>query len=229
MSGVLALVGGDEFSTECDPIDKYLLSRARSSTARVLIVPTAAAFENPGKAARNGVAHFRRLGAKAEALMVLNKADANDAPKVAAITGADLLYLTGGDPSHLLSVLQGSRLLEDLKRWLLKGGVLAGSSAGAMVMAEWMGLTRAGGPVEALGLVKGVAVLPHHERAEPKRVAKELAHVTSPTVTALGIDSATGCVGEDGAWRVLGEGRAVAYREGRWRMVMAGEMLRLEF
>jgi cyanophycinase len=194
----------------------------------VLIVPTAAAFENPSKAARNGVSHFGRLGAKAEALMVLKKADANDESMVGRLGSAEVVYLTGGDPNHLLSVLEGSRLAEGLKGWMEEGGVLAGSSAGAMVMAEWMGLTRAGGPARGLGLATGVAVLPHHERAEPGRVARELMEVTPPGLTALGINGATGCVGEGGTWRVMGKGRVVCYREGRWREFKVGETLRLD-
>ena len=48
MTGRLALVGGDEFRTGCETMDAAILDATGSSNPAVLIVPTAAAFENPG-------------------------------------------------------------------------------------------------------------------------------------------------------------------------------------
>ena len=65
MTGRLALVGGDEFRPGCETMDAAILAAAGSSNPTVLIVPTAAAFENPARAADNGVRHFTSLGADA--------------------------------------------------------------------------------------------------------------------------------------------------------------------
>ena len=66
MAGLIALVGGNEFRPDCEPMDRALLARL-GSTPKVVIVPTAAAHENPRLAADNGVHYFRRLGAQAGA------------------------------------------------------------------------------------------------------------------------------------------------------------------
>ena len=164
MAGPIALVGGDEFRDGCEPMDREILDATGASRPRVLIVPTAAARQNPSKAAANGVAYFEGLGAEADSLMVLDSEDAGDYGLVSRVRWADVIYLTGGDPAHLLNVLRGSRMLESVKEAVSGGAVLAGSSAGAMVLGEWM---RYGGVRPALGLLDGLAVLPHHERSTP--------------------------------------------------------------
>ena len=162
--GSIALVGGDEFRDGCEVMDLEILAAAGATRPKVLIVPTAAANQNPSKAAANGVAYFDGLGAETEALMVLDSEGADDAGLVSRIGWADVIYLTGGDPAHLLEVLRGSRMLEAVKRAVREGAVLAGSSAGAMVLGSWM---RYGGVLPALGLLEGLAVFPSSRKEQP--------------------------------------------------------------
>ena len=61
-----------------------------------------------------------------------------------------------------------------------------------------------------------VAVLPHHERSDPERVAAELRGALPAGITALGIDGATGCVSEGDGWRALGAGSVARDRAGAW-------------
>ena len=64
MAGLIALTGGNEFRSDCEPMDRALLARLATEPI-VVIVPTAAAHENPRLAADNGVRYFRRLGTQA--------------------------------------------------------------------------------------------------------------------------------------------------------------------
>ena len=171
MAGRLALVGGDEFRRGCESMDEAILRETGKSSPVVLIVPTAAAFENPGLAADNGVRYFSALGADARRLMVLDRSDAESAEFVAEVETADVVYLTGGSPIHLLETLRESAVLAATLKALERGAVLAGSSAGAMVMGSWMRF-REWRP--ALGIARGVASLPHHERSDPNTVSREI-------------------------------------------------------
>ena len=224
--GKIALVGGDEFRPACAEMDAALLRETGASRPRVAIIPTAAALERPDLAARNGARHFAALGADAAPLMALNAQDANSADIAAPIDGADLIYLTGGNPAHLLDALRDSLLLAKIRAALKRGAVVAGSSAGAMVLGERMRFR--GEWHDALGVAPGVAVLPHHERADPDAVLADIADELAAGTTALGIDGATGCVadGADG-WRVLGAGAVAVYAAGRWRRYGAGERFAL--
>ena len=219
MTGPIALVGGDEFRAGCEEMDRAILEAAGTPSPSLLVLPTAAARENPARAADNGVRHFAALGANADSLMVLDSSHANDAALLAPLAAADVVYVTGGSPAHLLEVLNGSLLLAKLLDANRRGAVLAGSSAGAMVLGEWM---RFRGWRRALNVLPGLAVLPHHERADPRAVARELADDAPAGVAALGIDAMSGVLGRPGDWRVVGAGRVTLYRNGAWSRHAAG-------
>ena len=225
MTGLIALVGGDEFRPGCEEMDHAILSATGVERPSLLVVPTAAADQNPQKAASNGVAYFSGLGADAAALMVLNEADASDQALLSPVDSADVVYLTGGNPAHLLDTLAASLLLQKINQALERGAMLAGSSAGAVAMGSWM---RFRNWTKALGLVPGVATLPHHERSDPDTVAKELLDSAPPDATVLGIDGKTGCLGGPSEWTVLGTGRVTAYCNGHWQRFEAGDVFTLD-
>src|SRR4030065_49074 len=132
MSGLIALIGGNEFRPDCEPMDRQLLTKV-GGKPKVVILPTAAARENPVLAAENGVRYFKRLGAEAEAAMVIDATTAREKKKIALIEKADLIYFTGGDPVYLLETLLNSAVWEAaIKAWK-QGRMLVGSSAGARI------------------------------------------------------------------------------------------------
>ena len=225
MIGSIALVGGDEFRSTCEDMDRHILATVSEKPAKVLIVPTAAASENAAMAASNGVRYFSSLGATANQLMVVNRAQANEEALVHPINDASIIYFTGGNPDHLLATLRGSKLHQGLFEAINRGCILAGSSAGAMVLGSAM-RRPSGGWVEGLGVVKGVTVLPHHERRNPEEVVRSLAAESVPEgLRVLGIDGATCCFGGPGNWRVLGRGKVTLYQGDRWTSFGPGERL----
>ena len=228
MSGRLALVGGDEFRSGCESMDAAILAATGKPRPMVLIVPTAAAFENPARAADNGVRHFRELGADASPLMVLNHDDATDAGIAAEVESADVVYLTGGSPSHLLDTLRGSLLLDSIRGRLESGGILAGSSAGAMVMGSWMRFREWR---RTLGIAAGIATLAHHERADPDTVVEELRAAPDDLSAVFGVDGRAGALSGPDGWTALGTGRVTVYQslprtrygDGGWRRFEDGQ------
>jgi cyanophycinase len=219
MAARIALVGGNEFRPGCVEMDRALLDAIGVARPRVLVVPTAA-VTNPPKAASDGVSHFSALGAEASPLMVLDSATANDDGYVAPLDSADLVYLTGGDPAYLLETLAGSIFFDGLRRALARGVVVAGSSAGAMVMGEWMRFREF---QPALGLIRTLAVLPHHESSDPDSVSVQLAQSTPTGTAVLGVDAMTCCFGGPDGWEVLGAGAVTVYTGGSWRRFKKGE------
>ena len=103
------MVGGDEFRASCVVMDRHVLELTAKANPRVAIIPTAAARENPGLAASNGVRHFSGLGADAYSVDVVRREDAENPRIVAQLDGANVIYFTGGSPEHLHSVLAGVR------------------------------------------------------------------------------------------------------------------------
>ena len=236
----ILLVGGDEFRPACAAMDAGILALAGRPQPRVAIIPTAAALENPGRAADNGIRHFAGLGADAYGVNIIRPADARDPALVAQIAGADVIYFTGGSPEHLLSVLAGSPLLDAVREANAAGAVWCGSSAGAMVLGQRMRRPAASGGVDALSVVPGIIVLPHHERSDPAAVAAQLAAqsddavgepgiatrgITAMGLVALGIDGATGVLLDADGATVSGAGGVTVYRAGRWQRYAAGDSI----
>ncbi|MDA1189961.1 MAG: Type 1 glutamine amidotransferase-like domain-containing protein [Chloroflexi bacterium] len=220
MTWKIGVMGGDEFQPGCADADRALIRATGTTKPKVIIVPTAAAYQSPSKAASNGVAYFKKLGADASSLMVLEDTDADDVTLLRPMDSADLIFLTGGDPKHLLSAINGTVFSLRLRAALERGAVVAGSSAGAMVLGGWMvhqGISK------AVGLVENVAVLPHHERSQPSRVAKDLADNIPPRVKVFGIDAMTACIRGRSGWKVVGPGKVTTYTAGSWQVYRSGD------
>lgn len=224
MAGLIALVGGEEFRRGCEDMDREIMRASGQDPARVVVIPTAA-VTGPAKAANDGVTHFGSLGGDAIQLMVLDRGQADDPGFVQPSGEAGVVYFTGGSPDHLLETLRDSQLLKSILAAVDNGAVLAGSSAGAMVLGSFMRRPRAGGWTEALGIVPGVAVLPHHERQDPEETSQGLRGQAPAGLTVLGIDARTGCLGQPGAWRVVGSGKVTVYRSDQWAVYQSGDRL----
>lgn len=210
--GPIALVGSGEFLDATLLIDRELLRRR---PPRVVHLPTAAAQEGDasvGRWIRMGQRHFRRLGALCTPLLVLERADADDPVVAAAIAGAGLIYLSGGDPGFLATTLHGTRVAGAIVAAWQRGTAIAGCSAGAMALMERVpDIRRAGAPaVPGLGLVRGLGVIPHFDRIQewrPTAVSGTL-ELLGPGVTVVGVDEETALIGGEDGWTVWGRQRA---------------------
>lgn len=199
--GPLALVGGGEW-TEGASFDRDLLSRG---SGEVLVLPTAAAYEHPQRAVEVAEAWFAELGGHASGLMVLARPDAEDGANAAAVRASRFIYLGGGSPLHLRSVLKGSAVWEALFEAWEDGAVVAGSSAGAMVLTDPMVDPRGGALTLGLGLVEQLAVIPHYGAESAERLHRTLT-LAAAAVAVAGVPERTALIREpDGTWRVDGE------------------------
>lgn len=227
--GSIALAGGNEFRENCEQMDRRLLDvLGGAGKVSVAVLPTAAIKGSPRMAAENGVRHFKRLGAKATSVMAVTREEANDPTFAKEIERADMLYIAGGDPWYLLDILRGSAILVAAKRVHERGGMLAGSSAGAMVMAAQMRTQNSDGWIDALDIAQGTAVLPHHEHADSKSVETLLSRLKS-RITLIGIEEATACFQADNnaEWEVAGVGGVMVYRDKGAVRYTHGEQFRL--
>lgn len=210
--GPLALVGGDEWRPGCE-FDAELL--AASGGTDVLVLPTAAAYEHPEKTVESAEAWFKEIGGVVRGLMVLGRPDAEDEANAATVRASRFTYLGGGSPMHLRSVLKGSRLWEALLEAWRDGAVVAGSSAGAMVLTDPMVDSRGGALTVGLGMVQQIAVIPHfgHENAE--KVHRSIA-LAAPGLPVVGIPERTALIRDpDGGWRQAGQGLVEVFVSGK--------------
>ena len=205
-------MGGNEWQEKCT-FDRGLLEASKGN--EVLVLPTAAAYEHPDRAVERARSWFGSLGATVKGLDVLRRHDAENDANAAAVRDASFIYLSGGSPMHLRSVLKDSPLWDALVEAWDGGAVLAGASAGAMVLCDPMVDPRGGAFTLGLGLVEQVALIPHHEEWDEDQARRtiELAPAGLPVV---GIDTQTALIrNPDGSWRTEGAGRAVVFVDGK--------------
>lgn len=237
MSGTLALVGSGEFLETMRPIDALLLERAKpEGRAHVVVIPTAAIPDGPQVVERwasMGRAHFAALGATVDVVVIGAAAQASDPAVAQRIAAADLVYMSGGKPRFLLNALQGTAAWAAVLAVYARGGVLAGCSAGAMVLGEsllgppQLAFSRSRRKARsAFGLVPISMVIPHYD-ALPTFLRALVLRILPADRTVLGIDEDTALVQDGEAWQVLGRG-GVELRRARTRTRFAsGERLAL--
>ena len=202
---------------DCLAFDRALLEAAGRPT-RVCVVPTAV-VRNGSVTAALALArrYFGGLGLEVVHVELHRRSDAADAGVARVLRASPLTYLLGGDPGYLLDTLRDSPAWSAAVGAVLDGGALAGSSAGAMVMAETL-LLRSRNPSPrarhgrgALAILPGVVVIPHLndfgdawlESARREAAGRDI----------VGLDEATGVVWS-GSWVAHGPGVVKLWRRG---------------
>jgi cyanophycinase len=234
MPGPVALIGAGEFLPAMAQLDEDLLAATGRSRPRVAILPTASYPDGEDVFAHwasMGVAHFAALGAEVEPVLVRDRAAADDPGAAQALGEADLIYLSGGKPAYLIRTLEQTQVGRALAAAHDRGAVLAGCSAGAMVLAghafdfrirvlPWPLRWRHG-----LGFASGLSVVPHYD-AWPEPLSALIALQAPRGSVVLGIDEETAVVGRDGAWQVHGRSRVTVWRGRRRERFRVGEVFR---
>lgn len=227
--GYILLEGGAEFGGLISEPDRIGLDLAGGINVAVRILPTAAAPDhNHVRAGNNGKRWFSSLGAtNVEVTYVIDSASANDETIANELRSAKLIYLLGGFPGHTGRTLVNSLAWEAALDAYRNGAVVAGSSAGAMVLCEHYYDPYEGKLLRGLNLIPNTCVIPHHGTGT-HRWANDLLHQL-PNVTIIGIAEQTGIV-DDGAgckWTVSGRGQVTLYRGGSVQRHGQGETFSL--
>jgi cyanophycinase len=202
---MLALVGSGEYLPEMEAVDRFLLKHLPSDP-QVICLPTAAGKEGDERIhywSELGMAHFRRLGAYVSALPVIDSASANNRRYTEQIAQANLIYFSGGKPEYLHQVLSGSLTWQAVKTVLGRGGVVAGCSAGAMIMgARIPGL---GKWQPGFGLVQDAVIVPHYDEI-PSSFLSGIKLAAGRQSIVIGIEGFTALIRDGEKYIVRGMG-----------------------
>ncbi len=138
-TGYLLLEGGAEFGGRMADPDRRALELVGGFDSVLSILPTAAAPDhNHNRAGQNGKRWFESLGARQVAVLpVIDRDSADLTMNAAAIQNSRLVYLLGGFTHFLGQTLSGSLCSQAMRSAFEAGAVIAGSSAGAMVLCQY--------------------------------------------------------------------------------------------
>ena len=204
MTGMLALVGGGEWTDGCT-FDRRLLDAARAD--EVAVLPTGSAFENPDRLIVQARSWFEAMGVGVVEVPVFTRRDAMVAEYAATLRSARLIYLAGSSAMHLRAVLKDTPVFDAVLEAWAAGAALAGTNAGADVLCNPMVDSRGGAFTVGLGVVSQLAVIPRLEEWSREKVHRTV-ELAPRGLTLAGIPTRTALVREvDGSWQA--EGAAV--------------------
>jgi len=228
--GFILLAGGAEFGGQMVLPDRKAIMLAGRPDMPIRIIPAAAAPDNNHqRAGQNGVEWFQRLGGTdVSALALIDRPSADDPQITAELARAKLIYLLGGFPFYLGQTLKGSRSWPAILDAHLKGAVIAGSSAGAMVLCEYYYDPVSSQVVKGLNLLERICILSHHNaygKDWVPQLKKQL-----PNIILFGIDEETGALKDASQenWRVYGKGKVTLYHSRHVDEFEAGQAFSLE-
>lgn len=209
--GPLIIIGGHEDKEGDKVILRAVAERLRGGKLVLATVASRAPegyFESYRKA-------FAPLGVEdLVELYVEDRAITHDPDKLALLDGAAGVFFSGGDQLRISSQIGDTPIEKAIRDIWRRGGVLAGTSAGASVMSDTMMVRGASAETHrigdlqmapGLGLVRDVIIDQHF--AERGRIGRLLGAVAqSPRVLGLGVDEDTALILEGEDFTVIGSG-----------------------
>src|SRR3954469_5012174 len=147
-------------------------------------------------------------------LYVEERAEAHDREKLSVLDDAAGVFFSGGDQLRITSQIGDTGIEAKVRAIFERGGVIAGTSAGASVMSETMlikGSSRETHRIGDLHMAPGMglirdAIIDQHfaERGRFGRLIGAVAH--NPRVLGLGLDEDTAAMVEGDRFKVIGSG-----------------------
>lgn len=223
--GHLIIIGGGERPLT---VMRRIVELAGGTASRVVVIPIAS--ETPAEIGQLQAQEFSALGAGQASFILCRRDDADRPENLALIKQATCVFFSGGDQRKLTAALLGTQLLDQIRRVYGRGGVIAGTSAGAAVMSRIMitgdehpipktetETDRAGDPSRYIHTAPGFgfierAIIDQHflKRDRHYRLLSLVAR--HPELIGIGIDEATAIeVSPDDTFTTLGDSHVLVF------------------
>ena len=216
--GALVIVGGGKVGNE---ILTRMFDLAGGKDVPMVVIPTASGAEDY-PADWSGLRMFKTFGATNITLLhTKDRKVADSEAVVKPITNARLVWFVGGRQWRLVDSYANTRTQREIENVLARGGVVAGSSAGASILASYMVrgarennyIMMAPGYEEGFGLIKGVAIDQHMLTRNRQDDLEEVV-AKHPDVLGIGIDESTAIIVQGQQFEIVGASK-VAIHDGR--------------
>jgi cyanophycinase len=221
-AGTIFAIGGAEAKLRRRSVLRAFVAEAGGTNARIAVIPSASSLGPEVVEVYRAV--FASLGA-GEVIEVrpASRAEAQNGSLATSLEGVSAIFMTGGNQLKLSNFITGTPFGAAINAAHQRGVVVAGTSAGASILADYMIAFGSGGSTPkqrmsqlsaGLGLVTGVVIDQHFEQRN--RYGRLLSLVAqSPSLLGIGIDEDTAAVVRPGSvLEVIGRG-AVTVIDGR--------------
>ena len=232
IKGTLIPIGGNEdkgieademYTLEFidDGILFHVVEEAGGIDAKIVVIPTASSI--PVEVGENYLTAFTTLGCKnVTVLDIRSKEDSETEHAIALIKNADCVMFSGGDQSKITDKIGGTIIHTILaERFVNEAGfVIAGTSAGAMVMANEMIAGRSASESfikGAVNMYKGLGLIPEliidtHFIKRGRFGRQSEAVAKFPNLIGFGLAEDTGMIIKNGnECTVIGSGMVIVF------------------
>jgi cyanophycinase len=211
--GWIIPIGGAEEKEDGPEILRRFVSLCGGTDADIVVIPSASRLSDTGP---RYVSLFKELGAgRVDSLDFDTRRDCEEKGRLARISQANGIFLTGGNQLRLTTLLGGTAVSRLIRTRNAEGVHVAGTSAGAAVLSEHMiAFGKEGGSPRAdsvrlapgLGLTNRFIIDQHfRQRDRLGRLITALAF--NPFAIGIGLDENTAAfIGPDNELEVVGSG-----------------------
>lgn len=216
-NGTLILYGGGDLS---DGILQEFEDQIGGADAKIVAITTAACWAEINHLDEGYLGYLVSHGfTNIEVLHTRDVNVANSQEFSAVLDGARGVWIGGGGPECLLAPYLHTRLHNSLRDFLNDGGVIAGTSAGAMVLGSYYQANH-GDPVrtgrvefEAFGFIKNLTIAGHIDTYEKGFEEQVLSVIDNyyPGLLGIGIEENTAVTVKRDEIAVTGSGVAKVY------------------
>lgn len=135
--GYLVAVGGNEDKEKDLKVLRHIAGLPEGGTRIVELIPLAS--QVPQEVVESYIPAFRKIGIhEVRIINIHSREDARNPAYVQRIREADVVFFSGGDQLRITSLLGGSPVNDAIHGHYWRGGVVAGTSAGAAAMSGTM-------------------------------------------------------------------------------------------
>lgn len=223
-AGHLFIIGGG-------PRPSYMMERfielAGGRDAKIVIIPVAST--TPLDTGSRQKSELEAVGCSDVSVINCTRDDADEACNLDLISDAKGVFFSGGDQNKLVAFLNGTKLLDRVRKVYLNGGVIGGTSAGAAIMSRVMicgdGMNDSDvspylfNPIvrehvklsEGFGFIEN-AIIDQHFNTRSRKNRLINAVLEHPFLSGVGIDESTAVIVNPGRnFEVLGENNVLVF------------------
>ena len=221
-NGSLIIVGGGSMA---DSLYHIFGELAGGKEKSLVIIPTA--MSDDGIAENTFKDRFSKIGfSNIQVVHTRDRAKVDLPENIKKIQNASAIYFTGGDQSRIADVFFGTKIHDELKNLLQRGGVIMGSSAGATIMGTLLigGDARAFPNINipyppALDLLP-LSVIDQHVLKRNRQFDLIPVLESYPHLLGIAMDEQTAIIVKDRKFRVWGPSYVLVYDPYDWQMQM---------
>jgi cyanophycinase len=206
-SGTLIMVGGG--NTPRDVADAFVNAAGGYDDAQIVVIPTAAGADTYGDEV--GPKFLEQLRIK-HRVVHAPPGGAGDTRLLADLKWATGVWISGGRHWRLVDSYEGTSVVDGLRDVLKRGGVIAGSSAGATIQGDYLvrGDPLGSSIMMGEGYERGFCFLPgvaidQHFNQRNRFADMEKFKQTFPQICGIGLDESTAIIVRGHIAEVLGK------------------------